>query len=83
MAHVDTGVELTSKGGTKGSWLDEKTNLLWVATTTKKRRPVDPERRHVAEIKRLPASSGKDQLSVDDKLGIVYTFGGSGFDAYT
>src|SRR6185437_15655309 len=25
-AKVDTGIPLTGKGGTKGSWLDEKTN---------------------------------------------------------
>lgn len=82
LAHVDTGVELTSKGGTKGSWLDEKTNLLWLATTTKKGGLLILNGDTLKETKRLPASSGKDQLSVDEKLGIVYTFGGSGFDAY-
>ncbi|HEV2264924.1 MAG TPA: OmpA family protein [Stellaceae bacterium] len=82
LAEVDTGVELTSKGGTKGSWLDEKTNQLWLATTTKAGGLLILDGDSLKEIKRLPASSGKDQLSVDDKLGIVYTFGGSGFDAY-
>jgi outer membrane protein OmpA-like peptidoglycan-associated protein len=82
LAHVDTGVELTSKGGTKGSWLDEKTNTLWLATTTKKGGLLLLNGDTLQEIKRLPASSGKDELSVDDKLGIVYTFGGKGFDAY-
>jgi len=82
LAEVDTEVPLTGKGGTKGSWLDEKTNQLWVATTTKKGGLLILDGNTLKEIKRLPASSGKDQLSVDDKLGIVYTFGGSGFDAY-
>ncbi|HYL50324.1 MAG TPA: OmpA family protein, partial [Stellaceae bacterium] len=82
LAEVDTGVPLTGKGGTKGSWLDEKTNLLWVATTTKKGGLLILNGDTLQEVKRLPASSGKDQLSVDDKLGIAYTFGGSGFDAY-
>ena len=79
---VDTGVEVTGKGGTKGSWLDEKTNLLWVATTTKAGGLLVLDGDTLKEVKRLPASSGKDQVSVDDKLGIVYTFGGKGFDAY-
>ncbi len=79
---VDTGVPLTGKGGTKGSWLDEKTNLLWVATTTKKGGLLILNGDTLKEVKRLPSSSGKDQLSFDDRLGIVYTFGGSGFDAY-
>lgn len=79
---VDTGVPLTGKGGTKGSWLDEETNQLWVATTTKAGGLLILDGDSLKEIKRLPASSGKDELSVDDKLGIAYTFGGSGFDAY-
>jgi len=83
IAENDTGVEVTGKGGTKGSWLDEKTNQLWVATTTKKGGLLILDGDTLKEVKRLPASSGKDQLSVDDKLGIVYTFGGKGFDAYS
>jgi len=82
VAEVDTGVPLTGKGGTKGSWLDEKTNLLWVATTTKKGGLLVLNGDTLQEVKRLPASSGKDQLGVDENLGIVYTFGGKGFDAY-
>jgi hypothetical protein len=82
VTEVNTGVELTGKGGTKGSWLDEKTNLLWVATTTKKGGTLVLNGDTLQQVKKLPASAGDDQLSVDDKLGIVYTFGGTGFDAY-
>lgn len=82
LAKSEQDIELTGKGGTKGSWLDEKTNELWVATTTKKGGLLILNGDTMQEMKRLPASSGKDQLSVDDKLGIVYTFGGKGFDAY-
>jgi len=81
-AKVDTGIPLTGKGGTKGSWLDEKTNLLWVATTTKKGGLLILNGDTMKEVKRLPSTTGKDQLSVDPSLGIIYTFGGSGFDAY-
>jgi outer membrane protein OmpA-like peptidoglycan-associated protein len=83
LAKAQQDIELTGKGGTKGSWLDEKTNLLWVATTTKKGGTLILNGDTMQEVKRLPASKGSDQLSVDDKLGIVYTFGGKGFDAYS
>ena len=81
-AKVDTGVPLTGKGGTKGSWLDERTNKLWLATTTKKGGMLILDGDTMRMLKRLPSSVGKDELSVDDKLGIVYAFGGKGFDAY-
>ena len=80
----DTGVELTSKGGTKGEWLDEKNNRLWVASTTKK--PgllvVNPDTLQV--IKSIPETGGVDQLVADPSLGLVYAFVSSpgGFDVY-
>lgn len=80
--HVDTGVELAQHCGTKGSWLDEKTNHLWVATSTKGGGLLILDADSLQTIKKLPASSGKDQLSIDPGLGVVYTFGGKGFDAY-
>jgi len=83
LAYSQQDIPLTGKGGTKGSWLDEKTNQLWVATTTKKGGTLILDGNTMKEIKRLPASKGSDQLSVDDKLGVVYTFGGKGFDAYS
>jgi len=82
--HTDTGVELTSKGGTKGQWLDEKNNRLWVATTTKEGGLLVLNPDTLAVIKKLPETGGVDQMSVDSKLGLVYTFVSSpgGFDVY-
>ena len=80
--HGDTGVELTKKGGTKGEWLDEKNNRLWVASTSKK--PgllvLNPETLQV--IKAIPQTGGVDQLVADPGLGLIYTFVSSpgGFD---
>ncbi|MDE2228785.1 MAG: OmpA family protein [Alphaproteobacteria bacterium] len=80
--HFDTHVKLTGKCGTKGTWLDEKNNRLWVATTTKAGGLWVMNPNTLQLIKKLPATNGKDQMSVDPGLGLVYTFGTNGFDAY-
>ncbi|HEV2160692.1 MAG TPA: OmpA family protein [Stellaceae bacterium] len=80
--HVDTGVALTAKCGTKQPWLDEKTDQLWVPTSTKAGGLLIMNPDTLAIEHKLPQSSGKDAIAIDPGLGIVYTFGGSGFDAY-
>lgn len=80
--HVDTGVELTAHCGTKQPWLDEKNNRLWVPTSSKAGGMLVMNPDTLAIEKKLPQSSGKDAVGVDPGLGIIYSFGGSGFDAY-
>ena len=79
---VDTGVELTPKGGTKGEVYDAKNKHLWVATTGKKILVLDPD--SLATVKELPQKSGADVAAFDPNLGLVYVFegGGKGFDVY-
>ncbi len=79
---IDTGVPLVAHCGTKEPWLDEKNNRLWVATSTKKGGMLILNPDTLAIEKRLPATSGKDAVGVDPGLGIIYSFGGKGFDAY-
>jgi OmpA family len=79
---VDTGVPLVAHCGTKQPWLDEKTNQLWVPTSTKVGGLLIMNPDTLAIEHKLPQSSGKDAIGIDPGLGIVYTFGGSGFDAY-
>lgn len=82
--HADTGVELTKKGGTKGQWLDEKNNRLWVASTTKKPGVLVLNPDTLEVIKTIPETGGVDQLVADPGLGLVYAFVSSpgGFDVY-
>jgi len=80
--HVDTGVPLVAHCGTKQPWLDEAHNRLWVATSTKGAGMLVLDPNTLQTIKKLPASQGKDAVGVDPGLGIIYSFGGSGFDAY-
>lgn len=80
--YIDTGVPLVAHCGTKQPWLDEKGNHLWVATSTKKGGMLILNPNTLAIEKRLPASSGKDAVGVDPGLGLIYSFGGKGFDAY-
>ncbi len=79
---VNTHVPLAEHCGTKQPWLDEKTDQLWVPTSTKEGGLLIMNPDSLAIIKTLPQSSGKDAIGIDRGLGIVYTFGGSGFDAY-
>jgi OmpA family len=79
---VDTGVPLAAHCGTKQPWLDEKGNHLWVPTSTKVGGMLVMNPDTLAIEKKLPQSSGKDAVGVDPGLGLIYSFGGSGFDAY-
>lgn len=80
--HVDTGVQLTKKGGTKGSIFDARHDRLWVGTTSGGVFVINP--RTLKVIAHLPAKGGIDQVSFDPKLGLVYAFegGAKGFDVY-
>jgi hypothetical protein len=80
--NVDTGVELTPKGGTKGEVYDAKNNRLWVATTGKQIFILNPDT--LATIATLPQKSGADMAVFDPGLGLIYVFegGGKGFDVY-
>ena len=80
--HVDTHVKLVAHCGTKQPWLDERTDRLWVPTSTKSGGLLIMNPDTLAIEKKLPQTSGKDAIGIDPGLGIVYTFGGSGFDAY-
>jgi len=80
--HVDTHVKLVAHCGTKQPWLDEAHNRLWVPTSTKGGGLLVMDPDSLATIKKLPQSSGKDAIAIDPGLGMVYTFGGKGFDAY-
>ncbi len=79
---VDTGVALTSKGGTKGEVYDAKNHRLWVATTGKEILVLNPET--LATIAKLPQKSGADVAAFDPGLGLIYVFegGAKGFDVY-
>jgi len=79
---VDTGVELTPKGGTKGEVYDAKNKHLWVATTGKEIYVLDPD--SLSVLKKLPQKSGADVAAFDPSLGLIYVFegGGKGFDVY-
>lgn len=80
--NVDTGVKLTSKGGTKGEVYDAKNHRLWVATTGKEILVLNPDT--LATIAKLPQKSGADVAAFDPGLGLIYTFegGAKGFDVY-
>lgn len=79
---VDTGVKLTSKGGTKGEVYDAKNHRLWVATTGKEIFVINPDT--LAIIAKLPQKGGADVAAFDPGLGLVYVFegGSKGFDVY-
>jgi hypothetical protein len=79
---VDTGIALTSKGGTKGEVYDAKNKRLWVATTGKEILILNPDT--LATIKKLPQKGGADVAVLDPGLGLIYVFEGSakGFDVY-
>jgi len=79
---VDTGVELTKKGGTKGEIFDAKNNRLWVGTTGKQILVLDPNT--LATVAKLPQKKGADVVAFDPGLGLVYCFegGAEGFDVY-
>lgn len=81
-AHVDTGVKLTKKGGTKGSIYDAAHGRLWVGTTSGG--VVVLNAADLKVITRLPAHGGIDEVAFDPKLGLVYAFegGAKGFDVY-
>ena len=79
---LDTGVPLVAHCGTKQPWLDERTDRLWVPTSTKVGGLLIMNADTLAIEKKLPQSSGKDAIGIDPGLGMVYTFGGEGFDAY-
>ena len=79
---VDTHVPLVAHCGTKQPWLDEQSNTLWVPTSTKVGGLLIMNPDTLAIERKLPQSSGKDAIAIDKGLGIVYTFGGKGFDAY-
>lgn len=82
--NVDTGVELTPKGGTKGEVYDAKNNRLWVATTSKTPGMHVLNADTLAVIKTIPQKGGADQVVFDPALGLVYAFEASakGFDVY-
>ncbi len=82
--HVDTGVKLTSKGGTKGEIYDAKTNRVWVGTTSKSPGMLVLNADTLQVIKTLPQKGGADVVAFDPGLGLVYSFEGSakGFDVY-
>ena len=80
--YIDTGVPLVAHCGTKQPWLDERTDRLWVPTSTKVGGLLIMNADTLAIEKKLPQSSGKDAVGVDPGLGLFYSFGGSGFDAY-
>ncbi len=81
---VDTGVKLTSKGGTKGEIYDAKNNRLWVGTTSKTPGVLVLNPDTLQVIKTLPQKGGADVVAFDPGLGLVYVFEGSadGFDVY-
>jgi len=75
-------IELTSKGGTKGSMVDPKTGRLWVATSSKKPGLLILDPATLKLIKSLPEPAGTDELAFDPGLRLFYTFGGKGFGVY-
>jgi DNA-binding beta-propeller fold protein YncE len=81
-AHIDTGVKLTKKGGTKGSIYDAAHGRLWVGTTSGGVIVLNAS--DLKTVTRLPARGGIDQMAFDPKLGLVYAFegGAKGFDVY-
>ncbi|HUC61655.1 MAG TPA: hypothetical protein VMF53_06845 [Alphaproteobacteria bacterium] len=82
--HMDTGVTLTSKGGTKGEIYDAKNHRLWVGTTNPNPGMFVLNPDTLAVIKKIPEKGGVDVVAFDPGLGLVYAFegGAKGFDVY-
>lgn len=79
---VDTQVEVTQLGGTKGQIYDPKTNDIWVGTTSGGIFIYNAD--SLKLLAHLPAHGSIDQVAYDPKLRVVYAFEGAakGFDAY-
>lgn len=79
---VDTQVEVTQLGGTKGQIYDPKTNDIWVGTTSGGVFVYNADTLKL--IAHLPAHGSIDQVVYDPILRIAYAFegGAKGFDAY-
>ena len=82
LRHAKLDIELTGKGGTKGSAYDAKTGNVWVATSTKKPGVHVLNGQTLELIKTIPEPAGTDELTFDPGLRLFYTFGGKGFDVY-
>lgn len=80
--HMKYDIELTAKGGTKGSVVDPKTGYVWIATTTKKPGLLIVKPDTLETIKTIPEAEGTDELAFDPGLRLFYTFGGKGFGVY-
>ena len=80
--HVDLGMKLTKKGGTKGIIYYPAKNQIWVGTTDAGVYVLDAT--SLKTIKHLPAHGGIDEVTIDPKLRLVYAFegGAKGFDVY-
>ena len=79
---VDTQIEITGYGGTKGQIYDPVTNDIWVGTTSGGVFIYNADT--LKPVGHLPAHGSIDQMDYDPKLRIAYAFQGAakGFDAY-
>lgn len=75
-------IELTSKGGTKGSVVDPKTGYVWIATSTAKPGLLIAKPDTLELVKSIPEPAGTDELAFDPGLRLFYTFGGKGFGVF-